>query len=83
VLSSQVLQQPDRIVSELLPLPVKGSVLRTSRVKNVAQNLSDSLAKSVHITYYQEGVTGRSRDMGWGVGGGLRILNEVFGSEKI
>jgi len=30
----------------------------------------------------QEGVTGRSRDMGWGVGGGLRILNEFFGSEK-
>ena len=34
--------------------------------------------KSVHS---QEGVTGRSRDMGWGVGGGPRILNEVFGSK--
>ena len=30
----------------------------------------------------QEGVTRRSQDMGWGVDGGSRILNEVFGSEN-
>jgi len=33
------------------------------------------------LRHYQEGVTGRSQDMRWGVEGDPRILNEVFGSD--